>query len=82
MCVCVYVCDLVKTPDGTDILTPLLNFSEVRRAQLAKSTLLASTLEPLGLSQNFPYIRGACVGSRAYSVNIILKYQTLFLLSY
>ena len=28
---------LVKNPDGTDILTPAVNFGEVRRAQLAKS---------------------------------------------
>ena len=29
-------------------LTPVVNFGEVRRAQLAKSSLLASTLVPLG----------------------------------
>ena len=29
-------------------LTPVKNFGEVRRAQSAKSTLLTSTLEPLG----------------------------------
>ena len=30
------------------ILTPVANFGEVRRAQLAKSTLFTSTLGPLG----------------------------------
>ena len=30
------------------ILTPVINFGEVRMAQLAKSTLLTSTLEPMG----------------------------------
>ena len=30
------------------ILTPVVNFGEVRRAQLAKSTLLVSSLVPLG----------------------------------
>ena len=29
-------------------LTPVVNFGEVRRAQLAKSTLITSTLVPLG----------------------------------
>ena len=29
-------------------LTPVVNFGEVRRAQLAKSTLLTSSLVPLG----------------------------------
>ena len=33
-------------------LTPVVNFGEVRRAQLAKSTLLTSTLVPLRSSQN------------------------------
>ena len=35
------------------IFTPLVNFGEVRRAQLAKSTLLTSSLVPLGSSQIF-----------------------------
>ena len=43
---------LVKNPDGTD-LTPAVNFFEARRSQLAKSTLLNSTLLPLGSSQIF-----------------------------
>ena len=30
------------------LFTPMVNFIEVRRAQLAKSTLLTSTLVPLG----------------------------------
>ena len=34
-------------------LTPVLNFGEVRRAQLAKSTLLTSSLVPLGSFQIF-----------------------------
>ena len=33
------------------VLTPVVNFGEVRRAQLAKSTLLTSTLVPLGSFQ-------------------------------
>ena len=44
---------LVKNPDGTDILTPMVNFGEVRRAQLAKSTLFTSSLVPLGSFQIF-----------------------------
>ena len=43
-----WISDLVENPDGTDILTSVVNFGEVRRAQLAKSNLLTSTLEPLG----------------------------------
>ena len=35
------------------ILTPVVNISEVRRAQLAKSTLLTSSLVPLGSFQFF-----------------------------
>ena len=34
-------------------LTPMANFGEVRRAQLAKSTLLTSSLVPLGTLQIF-----------------------------
>ena len=34
-------------------LTPLVNFGEVRRVQLAKSTLLTSSLVPLGSFQIF-----------------------------
>ena len=46
--------DLAKNPDGTDIiLTPVVNFGEVRRAQLAKSTLLTSTPVPLESFQIF-----------------------------
>ena len=41
--------ELVKNPDGTDV--PVVSFGEVRRAQLTKSTLLASTLVPLGSFQ-------------------------------
>ena len=47
------ISDLVKNPDETDILIPVLNFGEVRSAQLAKSTLLTSMLVPLGSSQIF-----------------------------
>ena len=35
------------------IFNPVVNFGEVRRAQLAKFTLLASTLVPLGSFQFF-----------------------------
>ena len=37
--------DLVKNHDGTETL--VMNFGEVRRAQLATSTLLTSVLLPL-----------------------------------
>ena len=41
---------LVKNPDGTDeLLIVVVMIGEVRRAQLAKSTLLTSTLVPLGI---------------------------------
>ena len=43
------ISDLVRNPDGSDILTPVVKFGEVRRAQLAKFTLLTSTLEPWDL---------------------------------
>ena len=46
------ICDLVKNPDETD-LTSVVNFEEVRSTQLAKSTLLTSTLGPLGSFQIF-----------------------------
>ena len=46
-----WISDLVKNPGGT--LTTMVNFGEVRRAQLAKSTLFASTLVPLGSLQIF-----------------------------
>ena len=39
------ISDLVKNP--------MVNFGEVRRAQLAKSTLLTSSLVPLGSFQIF-----------------------------
>ena len=39
------VSDLVKSLHGTDM--PVVNYGEVRSVQLAKSTLLASTLVPL-----------------------------------
>ena len=42
------ISNVVKNPDGTENLTPVVNFGEVRRTQLAKSTLLTSTLVPLG----------------------------------
>ena len=43
------ISDLVKNSDGTDIiLISVVKFGEVRRVQLAKSTLLTSTLVPLG----------------------------------
>ena len=46
--------DLVKNLDGTDwYLAPVMNYSEVQRAQLAKSTLLTSMLGPLGSFQIF-----------------------------
>ena len=45
------ISDLVKNPDGTDI-NPCGEF-EVRRAELAKYTLLTSTMVPLGYFQIF-----------------------------
>ena len=42
------ISDLVKNTDGTDILTPVVNFGEVLTVQLAKYTLLTSTLVPMG----------------------------------
>ena len=49
------ISNLFTNPDGTYrlYLTPVVNFGEVRRAQLAKSTLLTSTLGSLGSSQIF-----------------------------
>ena len=47
------ISELVKSPDGTDNITPVVNFGEVRRAQLDKSTLLISAFRPLGFSQIF-----------------------------
>ena len=42
------ISDLFKIPDGTDIyLSSVVIFGEVRRAQLAKSILLSSTMMPL-----------------------------------
>ena len=41
------ISDLVKNPDGIDIKS-VVNFGEVQRAQLAKSTLLTSTLVSVG----------------------------------
>ena len=46
------ISDLVKNPGGT-VKPPVVNFGVVRKAQLAKSTLLASTLVPLGSFQIF-----------------------------
>ena len=43
------ISELAKNPDGTDISTPVVNFGEVRRAQLAKTTLLTSTWCPWDL---------------------------------
>ena len=34
-------------------LTPVENYGEVRRAQLTKSTILTSTMVPLGLFRSF-----------------------------
>ena len=34
-------------PDGTDVLNPVANFGEVRRAQIAKSILITYSLVPL-----------------------------------
>ena len=46
------ISDLVKTLMEL-IFNPVVNFGEVRRAQLAKSTLLTSSLVPLGSFQIF-----------------------------
>ena len=43
------ISDQAKIPDVIDILTPVVNFGEIRRAQLAKSILLISTLGPPGI---------------------------------
>ena len=43
------ISDLAKNPDGTAVV----NFGEVRRAQLAKSILLTYTQVPLGYFQIF-----------------------------
>ena len=43
------ISDLVKNPDGTHVV----NFAEIRRAQLARSTLLTSTMVPLRSSRYF-----------------------------
>ena len=48
-----WISDLVKNPDRIEILTPLVTFGEVRRAQLAKCTLLTSMLLPLRSFQTF-----------------------------
>ena len=45
------ISDLVKKPWWKWYLTPVVNFGEVRRGQLAKWTLLTSTLVPLGSFQ-------------------------------
>ena len=42
------ISDLVRNPHGTDNLTPVVNFDQVRKTQLAKFTLLTSTSVPLG----------------------------------
>ena len=42
-----------KKPLMELILTPVVNFGEVQRAQLANFTLLTSTLMPLGYFQIF-----------------------------
>ena len=47
------ISDLVKNPDGTDILTPVVNFGEVWKDHLAKAILLTSKLVPLGSFQIF-----------------------------
>ena len=39
------ISDLVKNPNG--YLTPVVNFGEVQRAQLAKSALITSMMGPL-----------------------------------
>ena len=43
----------VRFPEDSEILIPAVSFGEVRRAQLAKSTLLTSSLVPLGSFQIF-----------------------------
>ena len=47
------ISNLVENPDGTDIFNPVVNFGEVLSTQLAKSTLLTSTLGLLGSFQIF-----------------------------
>ena len=47
-----WIFDLVKTLMEL-LFNPLVNFGEVRMAQLAKSTLLTSTMRPLGSFKMF-----------------------------
>ena len=44
------ISDLIKTPNGS-YLNLVVNFGELRKAQLAKSTLFTSTLVFLGCFQ-------------------------------
>ena len=67
-------------------LTPVVNFGEVRRAQLAKSTLLASTLLPLGSFRSFKICSGAkgrmrCGKQRKVTASIqcLVKLRSWFL---
>ena len=48
--------DLVKNSDGTDF-NPVVNFVEVRRAQLAKYTLLTSKLRLWDLSNLLRFLQ-------------------------
>ena len=46
------ISNLVKNPDET-VIYPVVNFGEVRRTPLAKSTLFTSTMGPLRSFQIF-----------------------------
>ena len=69
-----------------ELIIPVVNFSDVRRAQLAKSTLITSTVMPLGSFQIFLGLfdskqRVECGMQREASVPIqsLVKLQPWFL---
>ena len=58
-------------------LTPMMNFGEVRRTKLAKSTLLTSTLVPLGSFQIF--LRSVQMPEREWGAESNVKLPHLFI---
>ena len=58
------ISDLVEYPGGTDILTPAVNFGEVQKAQLAKSTLLPPHWCPWDLFRSFKVCSDAGCGKQ------------------
>ena len=73
------ISDLVKNPDGSDYLSPIVNFGKVRRAQVAKSTLFTSTLVPLESFQIF--LRSVQMLKREWGAESNGKLPNLFILS-